>query len=204
MAYDDYSIGYAVVKEHFGALRELSEREDNWDCLQELQQQYIEAEQNSQNSETEGSEMLQKKKTRTFIRKMTLGILSQQEDFWGDRSELYTKNVKCIRDKECDNTNVIWNNIRAVRDYFISIFNTGGIAVYYNTYGGGMGPASQYTHSAIVLANTYGLLPQEYNLLKSKWGECAVYTHAMSNCPYYYVFYAPMSQPQPCDIVYYN
>ena len=312
LAYDDFDIGYKVVKEHFGALEELSKREDNGDCLKNLQKIYIEAELHPQNHELEDLENLEKRKNRDFVRKMVLGILSRQEDFSGDRLGVYTENDnKSIRKDIYYTANGIGNIVRAIRDYFIAIFNTfeigsitvatprggsmtgfirvvteqwhctdgtvgyftfsdfsdeakaglnsamystyglnpdptygpsvrynchsyawykhvncdywinqfntygytqvswqnvntGGIAVYYNTYGGGMGPTAQYTHSAIVLANTYGLLPQENNILRSKWGECAMYTHIMSNCPYYYIFYPPMSQPQGCDIVYYN
>lgn len=81
----------------------------------------------------------------------------------------------------------------------VSGVNIGGNVIYFWSSGGSVGPYTTRNHSAVVVGKTYS---SGYVLtLKSKWGCAGVYTHSVSNCPYYY--YDP-STYTPCDRKYYN
>lgn len=76
--------------------------------------------------------------------------------------------------------------------------NIGGNVVYYNSYGNNAGPYTPYVHSAIVATITYHT---GYSLtLKSKWGAYGLYSHSVSNCPYYYY----NNTNNYCDRKYFN
>lgn len=81
----------------------------------------------------------------------------------------------------------------------VSGVNIGGNVIYYLSCGGNVSSNTVRNHSAVVVGKTYH---SGYSLtLQSKWGCAGVYTHSVSNCPYYY--YDP-STYTPCDRKYYN
>ena len=76
--------------------------------------------------------------------------------------------------------------------------NIGGIVAYYYSYGDNIGGGTLCRHSAVVIGKYY---TPYYGLnLRSKWAQYGVYSHTISNCPYYY--YPDSSYT--CDRMYYN